>query len=76
MGKDIEDSTYVAMANGKIVAMGRDQDMYGMQPLASIDSRDQLTRATSPPPARTRSMKTGHSGMEEAVPVHILNHKQ
>lgn len=75
MNKDIEDSSYVAIANGKVVAMGRDQDLYGMHPLSSVDSRDQLTRTTSPPPARTRSTKTGHSGMEEAVPAHILNHK-
>lgn len=70
MGKETGDD------RGK--AMGREEEVYGMRPLASVDSTDEFvnTALSGHGPTRTRSMKTGYSASVEAEPKHFLNHEK
>jgi hypothetical protein len=65
------------MGTARIDGLHREEEVYGMRPLGSVDSREQYGAAEAPRPVRTRSVKTGHSEASmplEAVPKHILNH--
>lgn len=57
---------------------GREEQLYGMKTLGSIDSREHIDAAQVP--TRTRSTRTGYSEGRsdalEAVPEHVLNHAQ
>lgn len=59
--------------------MGREEQIYGMKQLGSVDSEEQIEDEVVEPPNRTRSVKTGISeGPSEALeaePKHFLNYK-
>ncbi|KAF2464846.1 uncharacterized protein BDR25DRAFT_93388 [Lindgomyces ingoldianus] len=61
---------------GRTRGLGREEEVYGMRPLESLDSRDQIVSAIGGPPGRTRSTKTGYSEVEEAIPKNFLNHNE
>lgn len=67
------------MENGRITSPEQ-EEVYGMRPLASIDSREQVGSMAANAPNRTRSVKTGisegASDALEAEPEHVLNQKQ
>jgi hypothetical protein len=73
MGKDLEDGRTDA---------DRQEQVYGMRPLGSVDSQEQIECMNIAPdgPNRTRSVKTGISeGISEALecePEHVLNNKK
>lgn len=63
--------------NGRLEGLEREEEMYGMRPLESVDSRDPTVvdvEGNGSAPRRTRSTKTGHSEALEAVPQHVLGH--
>lgn len=64
------------MENGRIEGLQREEQMYGMRPLGSVDSREQIVAVANQEPKRTRSTKTGSSENMEAVPKHLLNHAE
>lgn len=58
--------------------IGREEQVYGMRPLGSVDSREQVeSMPTETQQKRSRSVKTGISEPPseeyEAEPVHVLN---
>ncbi|KAF2258583.1 hypothetical protein CC78DRAFT_621680 [Lojkania enalia] len=67
MGKEV--------ARDGIEGLSREEALYGMRPLDNLDSREHFTNAAAPGPIRTRSMRTGQSEADEAVPTHFLNHE-
>jgi hypothetical protein len=71
MGKDEEEGR---------LETPREEQVYGMRPLGSVDSREHIESMTAGAPNRTRSVKTGISEpLSEAYqpePEHILNHQK
>ena len=65
MGKEIE--------NDRVGRVGRSEEVYGMSPFGSVDSREQIASIVAHSPTRTRSTMTGHSEAVEAEPKHFLN---
>ncbi|KAF2790631.1 hypothetical protein K505DRAFT_282289 [Melanomma pulvis-pyrius CBS 109.77] len=53
--------------------MGREEEVYGMNPLGNTDSRDRIVSITANTPTRSRSTKTGHSEALEHMPEHCLD---
>ena len=51
----------------------REEELYGMRPLGSIDSREQITSMAAQGPARAHSTKTESTEAGEAEPKHMLN---
>jgi hypothetical protein len=60
------------MTSGRIEGLSRDEEMYGMRPLRSVDSREQIISMAGQAPKSTRSGKTTESEPIEAVPKHVL----
>ncbi|KAF2017196.1 hypothetical protein BU24DRAFT_366814 [Aaosphaeria arxii CBS 175.79] len=82
MDGDPENTTYVATANGRIIAVSDKQDSYGLKRLNSVDS---TAKIVGHPPSvtreRARSTKTGHTEYSEyegalpQYPEHVLGYK-
>ena len=64
------------MDGERLEGFERDEEMYGMRPLRSVDSREHFAALSGDGPRRTRSTKTGSSVAVEAVPKHVLNNPE